>query len=180
TERFPVIAKAAASLPVKSALIDAEIVVQTEAGVASFTALVEALKTGKGGDLVLYGFDLLHLDGFDLRETPLRQPKAALARIIAADGVDGRIRFSDHLPGDGDTIFRHAGRLGLEGIVSKKLSSPYRSGRVTSWVKLKSTDRKPFVIAGFVPSTVDKKAIGVLVLGEYVGGKLVPSGHCGT
>ena len=180
TERFPVIAKAVASLPLKSALIDAEIVVQTEAGVASFTALVDALKTGKAGDLVLYAFDLLHLDGFDLRETPLRERKAALAKIVAADGVDGRIRFSDHLPGDGDTIFRHACRLGLEGIVSKRLSSPYRSGRVTSWVKLKSTDRKPFVIAGYVPSTVDKKAVGALVLGEYVGGKLVPSGHCGS
>src|SRR5262249_13721684 len=60
------------------------------------------------------------------------------------------------------------------------LSSSYRSGRVTSWLKLKSTDRKPFVIAGYVPSTVDKKAVGALVLGEYVDGKLVPSGHVGS
>jgi len=180
TERFPAIAKAVASLPVKSALIDAEIVVQTEAGVASFTALVEALKTGKGGDLVLYAFDLLHLDGFDLREAPLKERKAALAKLVAANGSDGRVRFSDHLSGDGDTVFRHASRLGLEGIVSKRLSSPYLSGRVTSWLKLKSTDRKPFVIAGYMPSTVDKKAVGALVLGEYVGGKLVPSGHVGS
>ncbi len=179
TERFPAIAKAVISLPVKSALIDAEIVVQTEAGVASFTALVDALKTGKG-DLVLYAFDLLHLDGFDLRETPLKDRKGALAKIVAAKGEDGRIRFSDHLPGDGDTIFRHASRLGLEGIVSKKLSAPYRSGRVTTWVKLKSTDRRPFVVAGFVPSTVAKNAIGALVLAEYVDGKLVPSGHVGS
>jgi bifunctional non-homologous end joining protein LigD len=179
TGRFPAIEKAVASLPVKSALIDAEIVVQTEAGVASFTALVDALKTGKG-NLVLYAFDLLHLDGFDLRDARLRERKAALAKIIAANGEDGRIRFSDHLPGDGDTIFRHASRLGLEGIVSKKLSSPYRSGRVTSWVKLKSTDRRPFVVAGYVPSTVAKNAIGALVLGEYVDGKLVPSGHVGS
>jgi bifunctional non-homologous end joining protein LigD len=64
--------------------------------------------------------------------------------------------------------------------VSKKLSSPYRSGRVTSWVKLKATDRRPFVIAGYVPSTVAKNAIGALVLGEYVDGKLVPSGHVGS
>ena len=179
TGRFPAIAKAVASLPVKSALIDADIVVPTEAGVASFTALVDALKTGKG-DLVLYAFDLLHLDGFDLRDAPLKERKAALAKIIAANGEDGRIRFSDHLPGDGDTIFRHASRLGLEGIVSKKLSSPYRSGRVTSWVKLKSTDRRPFVIVGYVPSTVAKNAIGALVLGEYVDGKLVASGHVGS
>jgi bifunctional non-homologous end joining protein LigD len=179
TERFPVIAKAVTSLPVKSALVDAEIVVQTEAGVASFTAHVDAQRTGKG-DLVLYAFDLLHLDGFDLREASLKERKAALAKIIAGKDEDGRIRFSDHLPGDGDTIFRHASRLGLEGIVSKKLSSTYRSGRVTSWVKVKSTARTPFVIAGYVPSTVDKKSIGALVLGEYVDGKFVPSGHVGS
>jgi bifunctional non-homologous end joining protein LigD len=179
TERFPAVAKAAASLPVKTALVDAEVVVQTEAGVASFTALVEALKTGKG-NLVLYAFDLLHLDGFDLRDTPLRDRKAALAKIIAANEEDGCIRFSDHLPGDGGTIFRHASRLGLEGIVSKKLASPYRSGRVTTWVKLKSIERKPFVVAGFVPSSVAKNAIGALVLGEYVDGKLVASGHVGS
>jgi bifunctional non-homologous end joining protein LigD len=179
TERFPAVARAAASLPVKTALIDAEVVVQTEAGVASFTALVDALKTGKG-DLVLYAFDLLHLDGFDLRDAALRDRKAALAKIIAAKDVDARIRFSDHLPGDGATIFRHASRLGLEGIVSKKLSSPYRSGRVTTWVKLKSIERKPFVVAGFVPSSVAKNAIGALVLGEYVDGTLVASGHVGS
>src|SRR5262250_239817 len=92
------------SLPVKSALIDAEIVVQTEAGVASFTALVEALKTGKGGDLVLYAFDLLYLDGYDLREAPvialpvwpgdelaeaqIHRPQAVRGRGLRA--VDGR------------------------------------------------------------------------------------------
>jgi len=179
TARFSAVARTVASLPVKAALIDAEVVVQTEAGVASFAALVEALKSGKG-DLVLYAFDLLHLDGFDLRDVPLRDRKAALAKIIAAKEEDGRIRFSDHLPGDGTTIFRHASRLGLEGIVSKKLSSPYRSGRVTTWVKLKSIERKPFVVAGFVSSSVAKNAIGALVLGEYVDGKLVPSGHVGS
>ena len=179
TERFPAVAKAAAGLPLNSALIDGEIVVQTEAGVASFTALVDALKSGKG-NLVLYVFDLLHVDGFDLRDTPLRDRKAALAKIVAATGEESCIQFSEHIVGDGDTIFRHAGRLGLEGIVSKKLSAPYRSGRVTTWVKLKWADRAPFVVAGFVPSSVAKNAVGALVLGEYLGGKLVPSGHVGS
>jgi bifunctional non-homologous end joining protein LigD len=179
TERFPAVAKAVAALPVKSALVDGEVVVQTEGGVASFTALVDALKSGKG-NLVLYLFDLLHLDGYDLRDMPLGDRKATLAKIVAANGDGGRIRFSEHIAGDGDTIFRHAGRLGLEGIVSKKLSSPYRSGRVTTWVKLKSTDCKPFVVAGFVPSTVAKNAIGALVLAEYADGRLVASGHVGS
>src|SRR5262249_34970682 len=136
TLRFRRLAEAAAALPVKSALIDSEVVVETDGGVASLTALVDTLKTGKG-NLALSLFDLLHLDGFDLRETPLGERKAALAKIVAASAPDPRLRFSEHLVGDGDTIFRHAGRLGLEGIVSKKLSSPYRSGRVTSWLKLK-------------------------------------------
>jgi bifunctional non-homologous end joining protein LigD len=179
TDRFAGIARAAAGLPVRTALIDGEIVVQTTAGIASFTALVDALKSGKG-DLVLYAFDLLHLDGFDLREVPLRERKAALARILSADGEDGRIRLSEHIVGDGETVFRHASRLGLEGIVSKKLSAPYRSGRVAMWVKVKSRDRDPFVVAGFVPSTVARNAVGALVLGEYVDGRLVPSGHVGS
>ncbi len=179
TERFPTIAAAAANLPVKTALLDGEVVVHTEGGVASFTALVDTLKSGKG-DFVLYLFDLLYLDGYDLRDAPLKERKAALAKIVAAAEQPDRIRYSEHLTGDGDAIFRHAGRLGLEGIVSKKLSAPYRSGRVTSWVKTKWTNRAPFVVAGYIPSTVAKNAIGALVLGEYVDGKLVPSGHVGS
>jgi bifunctional non-homologous end joining protein LigD len=179
TERFTGVADAVAQLPVKSALIDAEVVVQTEAGVASFTALVDALKTGNG-TLILYAFDLLHLDGYDVRSAPLKDRKAALAQIIAAHGDTTRIRYSDHIEGEGDAVFRAAGRLGLEGIVSKRLSAPYQSGRSNNWVKIKCTERGEFVIAGFVTSTVSKRAIGALVLGEHVGGKLVPSGHVGS
>jgi bifunctional non-homologous end joining protein LigD len=179
TERFPVIAKSVLNLPVKSALIDAEVVVHTEGGVASFTALVETLKAGKG-DLILYVFDLLYLDGYDLRGAPLSARKAALAKLVEAYGDGGRLKYSEHLAGDGETIFQHAGRLGLEGVVSKKLSSPYQSGRVGSWLKRKWAHREPFVIAGYVPSTVAKHAIGALVLGEHVGGKLLPSGHVGS
>jgi bifunctional non-homologous end joining protein LigD len=179
TERFTGVADAVAGLPVKSALIDAEVVVQTEAGVASFTALVDALKAGSG-TLILYAFDLLHLDGYDVRAAPLKDRKAALAKILAAHGDTSRIRYSDHIEGEGDAVFRAAGRLGLEGIVSKKLSAPYQSGRTNSWVKIKATERGEFVIAGFVTSTVSKRAIGALVLGEHVGGKLMPSGHVGS
>lgn len=178
TERFAGVADVAARLPVKSALIDAEVIVQTEAGVASFTALVDALKSGSGA-LILYAFDLLHLDGYDLRAAPLKERKAALAKIIAMHG-DSRIRYSEHIEGEGEAVFRAAGRLGLEGIVSKRISTPYQSGRTNNWVKVKCTERGEFVIAGFVNSTASKRAIGALVLGEHVGGKLVPSGHVGS
>jgi bifunctional non-homologous end joining protein LigD len=179
TERFTGIADAVAHLPLKSAIIDAEVVVQTDGGVASFTALVDALKAGTS-NLMLYAFDLLHLDGFDLRGAPLKDRKAALAKILAAHGDNSRIRYSDHIEGDGETVFRAAGRLGLEGIVSKRLSAPYQSGRSNNWVKIKYTERGEFVIAGFVTSTASKRAIGALVLAEHVNGKLVPSGHVGS
>jgi bifunctional non-homologous end joining protein LigD len=179
TERFPAVARAMATLPVKAALIDGEIVAQTEAGIASFTALVDVLKSGTGA-LVYYAFDLLHLDGTDLRGATLVDRKAALAKLLAARDEDGTLLFSEHIAGDGETIFRHAGRLGLEGIVSKKASSPYRSGRVTTWLKVKSASQGPFVVAGYIPSSVQKNAVGALVLAEHVGGTLTASGHVGS
>jgi bifunctional non-homologous end joining protein LigD len=178
TERFPVIAHALADVPAKLAVIDGEVVVQTATGVASFPMLVDALKSG-GGDMLFYGFDLLYLDGHDLRDAPLVARKEALAALLAECGSD-RIRYSDHIAGDGDAVFRHASRLGLEGIISKQAAAPYRSGRVKTWLKVKSSQSDPFVIAGFVPSTVDPKAVGALVLGEYAGSRLVPVGHCGS
>ena len=179
TERFETIAKAAAVLPLTSGLIDGEIVAQTETGIASFRGLVEALRSG-AGNLAFYAFDLLFVDGFDLRDAPLAERKAALGKLLAANGDHSRIRFSEHLGGDGDAILRHACRLGLEGIVSKRAAAPYRSGRVKTWLKVKCAEHGPFVVAGFIPSTVAKNAIGALVLGEYAAGKLVPSGHVGT
>ena len=179
TERYPGVAPAIAGLPVTSALIDGEIVVQTDAGVASFIALVDALKSGSG-NFVFYAFDLLHLDGYDLRAAPLVERKAALEKIIAAYGENGRVRFSEHIAGDGNTIFQHASRLGLEGIISKTASAPYQSGRAKTWLKVKTAQSGAFVVAGFMPSSLDSRAVGALVLGEYVDGKLVPSGHCGS
>jgi len=178
TERFPVVAHALADVPVKLAIIDGEVVVQTATGVASFPMLVDALKNGSG-DMLFYGFDLLYLDGHDLRDAPLVARKQALAALLAETGSD-RLRYSDHIVGDGDAVFRHASRLGLEGIISKQATAPYRSGRVRTWLKVKSSQSDPFVIAGYVPSTVDPKSVGALVLGEYAGNRLVPVGHCGS
>ena len=132
------------------------------------------------GNLAFYAFDLLFVDGFDLRDAPLAERKATLGKLLAANGDHSRIRFSEHLGGDGDAILRHACRLGLEGIVSKRAAAPYRSGRVKTWLKVKCAEHGPFVVAGFIPSTVAKKAIGAIVLGEYAAGKLVASGHVGT
>jgi bifunctional non-homologous end joining protein LigD len=178
TERFRGIARAAAELPAKAAIIDGEAVALTEAGVPNFSLLQEGLKKG-GSDLVYFAFDLLHLDGYDLRRATLIERKAALQALIGADEAS-LIRYSEHLEGDGALIFRHISRLGLEGIVSKKASSAYVSGRSKSWMKKRTVAQAAFVIAGFVPSTVDKKAVGALVLAEYVDKTLTASGHVGT
>ena len=92
----------------------------------------------------------------------------------------GVIRFSDHLEEDGATLVRHACRMGLEGIISKRADRPYRSGRGEDWVKSKCTQRQELVIAGYLPSTASRKAVGSLVMGVYEAGKLVPVGRVGT
>lgn len=179
TDRFPAVARAFIALPAKRAIIDGEVVVQTAAGVASFAMLVEALKHG-GGDMLFHAFDLLYLDGRDLREAPLVARKEALAKLLAKEPAGGHLRYSEHIAGDGTAVFRHASRLGLEGIVSKQAASPYRSGRVGTWLKIKSHRSDSFVVAGFIPSTVDRAAIASLVLGEHAGRALMPVGHCGS
>ena len=120
----------------------------------------------------------MHLDGFDLRATPLVMRKEALAQLLA--GERGILRYSEHLEGDGNLILQHACRLSLEGVVSKLRDGPYRSGRGKSWVKSKCSQRQEFVVAGYVPSSTSRKAIGSLVLGYYEDGKLIHAGRVGT
>jgi bifunctional non-homologous end joining protein LigD len=181
TARFPAIAKALAALPVSSAILDGEAVIEDENGVSSFSHLQQALSlTSKGiaDKAVFYAFDCLYLDGEDLRTLPLEQRKARLASLLA--GTKGALRISEHLEADGPAMVRNACRLGLEGVISKRRDRPYRSGRNEDWVKTKCTERQEFVIAGYVPSTATRKAIGSLVLGYYEGGELVHAGRTGT
>ena len=88
--------------------------------------------------IFLYAFDLIELNGDDLRRDPLEGRKETLAVILAKAGSG--IRFNEHLQGDGETVFHHACKLGLEGIVSKRKDSPYRSGRSPDWLKMKNAD----------------------------------------
>ena len=166
------------NLPVGTALIDGELVVETGAGATDFSALQADLSEGRHDRFVFYVFDLLHLDGDDLRSLPLIQRKELLESIVS--GNDGAIRYSRHFDEDGGLVLRHACRLSLEGVVSKLREAPYRSGRGKSWVKSKCSARQEFVIAGYVPSTTSRKAIGSLVLGVYEEGVLHPVGRVGT
>ena len=133
--------------------------------------------TGRTGGLVFYAFDLLYLDGRDLRQMPLAARREALARLITAPGC---IRFSEAFDVEGERLLRHVCSLGLEGVVSKRADAPYRSGRGKAWVKTKCSLRQEFVVAGYVPSTVSDRMIGALILGYYDQGKLVHAGRVGT
>jgi bifunctional non-homologous end joining protein LigD len=180
TRKFPAIAEAIATLPAKAALIDGELVVEGDDGVSSFSLLQQDLKDGRHDRMVLYAFDLLHLDGSDLKPQPLHARKQALARLLAKARQGGPLRLSESLTEPGPTLLKHACRMGLEGIVSKLADAAYHSGRGRDWIKTKCSDRQELVVAGFAPSRADAHAVGALVLGYYDGGKLRYAGRTGT
>ncbi|WP_431299107.1 DNA ligase D [Tabrizicola sp. BL-A-41-H6] len=179
TAKFgPELVKALVGLPAQAALLDGELVVETELGASSFSALQSDLSEGRTDRFVYYAFDLLHFDGHDLRKVPFIQRKAVLERLIAT--ADRRVAYSDHFVETGDMVLRHACRLSLEGIVSKLRDAPYRTGRGTGWIKSKCSDRQEFVIGGYVPSTTSRQAVGSLVLGVHEASGLTYVGRVGT
>ena len=180
TAKFPAIAEAVATLPAKAALIDGELVVEGDDGVSSFSLLQQDLKDGRHDRMVLYAFDLLHLDSNDLKPQPLHARKQALARLLAKARKGGPLRVSESLTEPGPTLLKHACRMGLEGIVSKLADAAYHSGRGRDWIKTKCSDRQELVVAGFAPSSADAHAVGALVLGYYESGKLRYAGRTGT
>ena len=180
TAKFKRVADAIKQMKLGAALVDGEVVVETGSGVSSFTGLQEALKDEHSDRMVFYAFDLLYLDGVSLVNAALTARKTLLAGLLDDAPAGGPIRYSDHIEAEGDEIVRHACRLGLEGVISKRRDLPYRSGRRGDWLKTKCTKRQEFVIAGYVPSTTVAKAIGSLVLAVNEGGKLVHVGKVGT
>ncbi|PWJ85567.1 ATP-dependent DNA ligase LigD phosphoesterase module /ATP-dependent DNA ligase LigD polymerase module [Pseudaminobacter salicylatoxidans] len=181
TERFGErIPKALAMLDCGNAIIDGEIVVLADNGVSSFSALQAALSEGRSERLVYYLFDLLFLDGKDLRSEPLVERKAKLQNLLGNTDGNGVLRFSEHFVQPGQTMLRHACRMGLEGVVSKRADAPYSSGRVGDWIKSKCTLRQEFVILGYLPSDKAGRDLRSLVVGYRGGGELKSAGHVGT
>ena len=133
TTRFPKIAEAMCRLSVGSCLIDGEAIVVDANGLSVFDALRYRLRDHAA---VLCAFDLIELDGKDLRRRPLEARKQALAEMLR--GTRDGIAYNTHYATDGVTVYKHACTLGCEGIVSKRLGSPYRSGRVDHWLKIKN------------------------------------------
>jgi bifunctional non-homologous end joining protein LigD len=131
-DRYPRIVEALRSLPARSIVIDGEAVMCGKDGKSDFDKLHSG---AHDASVFLYGFDLIELDGEDLRPAPLERRKGKLEKLLArSDGI----RFSEHLDGDGAIVFEQACKLGLEGIVSKRRDLPYRSGRCRAWVKVKN------------------------------------------
>jgi bifunctional non-homologous end joining protein LigD len=168
TDRFRKIADEAWHIAAGSAIIDGEIVAPAENGTTDFSVLQNELK-GRSTKIVMVAFDLLYLNGQDLRKLPLTTRKAALKKLL--DGTD--VQFSESFTVDGPTIYRSACDIGYEGIVSKVADSPYASGRGRNWVKKPCAQRETLEIAGFA---LDEGKWDGIYLGRRKGDELVYAG----
>ncbi|MEY9163279.1 bifunctional non-homologous end joining protein LigD [Sinorhizobium fredii] len=181
TSRFPSIAAEVPQLGHATMILDGEAVVLDDQERSDFGLLQRALGRKPSlhdpGEILFFAFDLLYLDGRDLRRLPLVERRRLLEPIVA--GRDGVIRLSEEVEADGDEFFRIACEHGLEGIVAKRRDRPYHSGRRPDWQKIKCVLRDSFVIVGYEPSTVPG-AIGRLLLAAQKGEGLVYVGGCGT
>lgn len=177
TEKFQAIAKEGSRLP--DVLIDGEIVALHHDGTPDFSSLQAAISDGKTDKLIFFAFDLLFADGEDLRRLPLGERKARLKQLLAArlNGKARLIRYVEHFEGDGDAVLRSASRLSLEGIVSKKLTSPYQSSRSENWTKTKVRAGQEVVLGGWKTTNGKFRS---LMAGVYRGGHLAFVGIVGT
>lgn len=174
--QFPEVMAAGRALPARTTILDGEVAVLLPNGVTSFHGLHARTP---GSALVYFAFDLLHLDGRDLRELPIEERKRALQKLLGP-GNGGTIRYSDHVIGNGQAFFEQASKLGLEGMVSKKLGTRYRPGRNKDWLKTKCVKRQEFVIGGFTLPEGARQGVGAILLGYYEGDQLRWAGKVGT
>ncbi len=175
TDRCAAVAKDAELLP--DCVIDGEIVALDAQGLPSFAQMQTDLSAGKSEDLVLFAFDLLFEGREDLRTQPLAYRKARLEKLLAARKVGRRLHYVAHLISSAADVYASACKMGLEGIVSKQLDAPYRSGRSGSWTKAKCRAGQEVVLGGW---TTDAGTVRSLLAGVYRGDKLTYVGRIGT
>lgn len=175
TAKFPGIAEAAAGLP-PGALIDGEIVAMKD-GKPDFSTLQEAISAG-GEGLLCFAFDLLAEGGADLTALTQIDRKERLRALLV--GADDRLRFSEHVIGQGEKLFESMCREGFEGVVSKRTDAPYRGTRSKAWLKVKCTHRQEFVILGWTASSARGRGFKSLMLGLNRPEGLVYAGKVGT
>ncbi|MCA6121251.1 non-homologous end-joining DNA ligase [Bradyrhizobium sp. WSM 1704] len=158
------------------AIIDGEVVVVHE-GRTNFSELQAELARGNQDRLLYYAFDLLWLDGQDIRKAPQLERKAMLQGLFDAYQLEPPVVFSEHVTGDGQQLFEHAAKLHYEGIISKRTDAPYRSERGEAWLKVKTTHKGSFPVVGFIK---DPTGVAALYLGKQDGNQLVYMGKVGT
>lgn len=156
TERYKPVIVAAALINARTAIIDGEMIVQAEDGRSDFEALAGAIRRAPAR-LVFFAFDLLHLDGEDLRKFPLIERRALLRELVPAD-PRSPMQFSEHITGGGPAFFAAVDKMGLEGIVSKRADSLYRSGPSKRWQKIKCWTESEFLVVG---AEIDRRGIPV-------------------
>ncbi|WBL77112.1 DNA ligase D [Bradyrhizobium xenonodulans] len=176
TGKFGSIAKEAAVLP--DVIIDGEIVALDHNGAPNFSSLQAALSDGKTEELIFFAFDLLFAEGLDHRRLPLGERKQRLKELLEArKKKGGQIRYVEHFESGGDAVLQSACKLELEGVVSKKLDAPYRSGRTESWTKAKCRAGHEVVIGGWKTTAGKFRS---LMAGVYRGDHLAFVGMVGT
>jgi bifunctional non-homologous end joining protein LigD len=184
TGRYPELASLPAAISARQAILDGEIAAIDAHGRSDFGLLQERMHVRAPAEnlisrvpVVFFAFDLLYCDGYDLRRSPLIERKQLLQRLLH---TSDRFRFSDHQLERGKEIFEVARDNGLEGIVAKRIDSPYVSERSTSWLKLKITKTLDAVVGGWTAARTSAIPLGALLLGLYQGKKLRFIGHVGT
>lgn len=181
TAKLPGPAKALARLDLQSAWLDGEMVVANEQGVADFQALQNAFDEARDEPIIYYLFDLPFLDGMDLRHCSLQQRRAALATVLEKADAK-RLRFSADFSEAVESLLDSACKLGMEGLIGKRLDSSYVSRRSSDWIKLKCQQRQEFVIVGFTDPKGSREAFGALLLALHDpdSGELRYAGKVGT
>jgi bifunctional non-homologous end joining protein LigD len=181
THKLPQQAEALAALGLESAWLDGEMVVANEHGVPDFQALQNAFEAGRSGNILYYLFDLPYLNGVDLREVPVEERRAALATILGAQ-KNPLLRYSDAFDETPDALLNSACQMQMEGLIGKRLGSPYVSRRSGDWIKLKCKHRQEFVVVGYTDPKGSRSAFGALLLGlhDRDSGELRYAGKVGT
>ena len=179
THALPSLTRALARLPVEAAWLDGEVVVLDAEGRTSFEALQGVLSGAGANALTYFAFDLLYLDGVDLRGVALAERKRVLETLLAAAPV--ALRYSEHFAASGAAFLQNVCSLGLEGMVSKRADLPYRSGRGPAWQKIKCPRSRDMVIGGYTDPEGSRSGFGALLLGVHdANGRLRYSGKVGT
>jgi bifunctional non-homologous end joining protein LigD len=179
TDRVRAVANEIAKLAVEKVTLDGEVVVVAPNGTTNFADLQASMQEGAKYVLTYFAFDLLHVDGKSPRDLSLKERKDLLSDVLS-DADQDRLRLSEHIETGGAELLHEACKLQAEGIVSKRATGKYISGRSGDWLKMKCLHEQEFVVGGYTLPTNKIHGVGALLLGYYKDGELIYAGRTGT